>query len=68
MDPEAAWERICSLGETIAELCDDGSTDDETIALWASDLADTIAGLEQWIRRGGYCPHCSKEGSDHESK
>jgi hypothetical protein len=58
MDPKANLEHQKCLARTIINLCDNGGSD-EDIAIHASELADHVVALAEWIAKGGFCPNCT---------
>lgn len=52
MDPNAALARIRHLADRIL----DERTSEDVAGFLASELADTVTGLDEWLTRGGFLP------------
>lgn len=51
MDPDAALEAVRRLAKAF-----DAAENDWVAAQVASELIDSVLGLDDWIKRGGYLP------------
>jgi hypothetical protein len=60
MDPKQAWKDIATIARLLLAHSDDGA-DDEELAIEGYDMAGLVVSLDEWIKLGGFCPHCSKE-------
>ena len=56
MDPDAALRRIIELAERAVDADPGKLPDYETVLDLATELAETVLGLDEWIRKGGFLP------------
>jgi len=65
MDPDKALKRLLELAEQLVQG-EPEALEWEALHASASELAETMVGLDDWIRKGGFLPAAwrTKAGGD----